>query len=1044
MKARPKGCASILVVTVLMLLGTFFTKAFAQGTMSQITISGTVLDVNNEPVPGASVILKGTKTGTATDVDGSFKLTFKDSKEAILVFSFIGMETKEISRRDLKTGMKVFMKEDANVIDKVVVTGYSTIREESFTGTSTTVDQSSLAKVSQTNVLKALSAFDPSFKMVTDNVQGSNPNNMSEYYIRGRSGVSEVKQLDMATSSDVSEFALKNNPSAPVFILDGFEVDQTTVYDLDISRIKNITILKDAAATAVYGSRAANGVIVIETVEPEPGKIRVNYTNTTSLSMPDLSSYHMMNARQALEAEWYAGLFESTSDDKNAGGFVNYAELYNNVLRGVDTDWIAKPVRTSVSEKNYVYISGGDSSFRWGADINHNSKAGVMKGSSRNTYGASMNLEYKTKKLQVRNKFSFNIMNSKDSPFGQFSDFVRMKPYLTPINPETGTYYKIFSIYRNVRSSVSNPDYVANPLYEASIGSFSKSVYREFVDNLLVSWKIASHLQLRGTFGAAYKVQDDDRFTDPRSGLYAKADIAERGAYRDGDLRTSRWNASLMLAYNRTIGKNHINVTLGAEAAETRSTSEYASYKGFISGTVPSPANALKIVDEPTFGDAHTRRAGTYLQGNYSWDDIYLLDLSGRYEGSSTFGTKNKMGTFWSAGFGVNVHNYGFMENVKWVDRLKLKSTFGVTGKSNFSPYQARTTYQILYDNPYIDQWGMQLKALGNESLKWERVNKLNVGVEFAIFRNLLTAQVDYYRENTIDQIESISIPSSSGFTSYKGNVGKIRNEGVDVKLNLRAFSSKDWDVYLFTNLNHNRNVITEIGDALQSYNKRIDEFFSTYTSSATNTAYSTPFTKYEVGNSLSAIYGMKSLGIDPANGKEIFVKRDGTVTYDWSSAEQQSLGNTDPKIAGTFGFNLRCKNWTMYATFYFRYGGQAYNSTLSAIENVDLLRYSGDVRILTDRWKEPGDVATLKSIADRTSLTRPTSRFVQNANELTFNSLSLSYDFDRALLAKCGLSSLKLTLSTEDMFTLSTIRQERGTAYPYARTVNFGLNLSF
>lgn len=887
MGKRTYALRIVLILVSWCLLSTMTVDAQDASSGAAVTLTGTVLDKSSEPLPGASVLVKGTANGVATDVDGKFTIRLKPTPSTIIVFSFVGMKPKEIPYSSLHDGIKITLEDDSNSLDNVVVTGYANIRKDSFTGTSTTVGREDLMKVSTTDLMKALSAFDPSFKMITDNAQGSNPNNMSEYYIRGRSGVSEVKELDKVTG-DVSEFALKNNPSAPVFILDGFEVDQATIYDLDMNRVKSVTTLKDAAATAVYGSRAANGVIVIETVTPEPGAVHLTYSNTTSMEIPDLGSYHLMNAKQALEAEYYAGLFEATADDKNAGGLINYGELYNNVIRGVDTDWIAKPVRTALNHKHYLSVSGGSDALRWSADINYQSKDGVMKGSSRKTYGASMSLDYRYRTLQIRNKASFNVVNASDSPYGSFSDYVRMKPYLSPVNPDTDHYYKVFSIYRNIRSSISEPVYVTNPLYEATLNSFSKSSYHEFIDNLSLRWNITPYLMAKGTFSASYKVQDDGTFTDPASGVYTKTDVKEKGQYKDGDIRSSRWTLNGMLSYNRNLKKNNINASLGVEASETNSSSQYSTYLGFVEGAKASPSNALKIKEKPTFSDSNSRRFGTYLQGNWSYDDIYLLDISGRYEGSSAFGAKKKMGLFWSSGAGLNLHNYAFLKNVSWMDRFKVKATYGVTGKANFSPYQARTTYEIMYDNPYIDQWGMSLKALGNENLKWEKVNKLNVGTELSFLQNSVTVMFDWYHELTTDQVESVSIPSSSGFTSYKGNLGKVLNQGADIRVNVRAFSNRDWDVYVFTYMNRNTNTIKEIGDALKDYNSSIDSFFKGYSSSSSDSKYSQPFTKYEVGNSLSAIYGMKSLGIDPANGKELYVKRDGTVTYDWSSSEQQ------------------------------------------------------------------------------------------------------------------------------------------------------------
>ena len=1026
------------------LMGMLSVSLFAQQnghSTRNVTITGTVVDIENNPLAGVSVMIVGTKNLAATDVDGNFKLTFPENNKAVISFSLLGMKTQEVP---YKAGRKynIVMEEDAFTLDNVVVTGYSSIRKESFTGTSTTVGRNEILNIAPTNMMKALSTFDPSIKMVTNNAMGSDPNSMSEYYVRGRSGVSEVKELDVALSEDVSEFALKNNPSAPIFILDGFEVDQATIYDLDVNRIQSVTILKDAAATAVYGSRAANGIIVVETITPPEGKIYVSYTNTTSMSTPDLSSYNLMNAKEALEAEWYAGLFESASNDKNAGGLINYDELYNNVRRGVNTDWLAKPVRTAVSHKHSLNLGGGSDSFKWSADLNYQNKAGVMKGSVRNNYGGAMTLDYRYKNLQIKNKVTFNAMESDESPYGSFSDYVRMKPYLDPINPENGQWYKTFLIYRNIRSSVSEPTYVQNPLYEASLGSFTRSSYKEFIDNFSLNWNITPHLLAKATMSMSYKVQDNDSYIDPMSGRYVDYAVDQKGSLREADLKTSRWTLNGLISYNRDIKDNHINVTWGVEANENISSSVTSNYIGFVEGAKPSANNALKLKDEPVYSDANSRRFGTYLQANYSYKDIYLFDIAGRYEGSSAFGAKEKMGLFYSGGLGLNLHNYEFLKDSEWLDRFKIKATYGITGKANFSPYMARTTYEIQYDNPYIDQWGMILKALGNENLMWEKVRKFDIGTELAFLQNAITVQFDYYRDMTTEQIEDVSLPSSSGFTTYKDNVGKVLNKGYDIKLNVRAFSNRDWDVYLFANINHNTNTIEEIGEALQNYNDRIDDFFAG-SNNSTDSKYSQPFTKYEVGNSLSAIYGMKSLGIDPATGKELYEKRDGTVTYTWSSAEQQCLGDYDPDFSGTCGFNVKWRNWTLYSTMNFKYGGQAYNNTLVSIENVNLEKYSGDVRILSDRWKQPGDVTTLKSLKDRSYTTKPTSRFVQDDNELKLGSVSLGYTFNRSQLGKSGISALRLQLSTEEIFTLSSIKQERGTTYPFARTYNFSLNIT-
>ena len=1018
------------------------------------TVSGIVRDDKGAELVGVSIIVKGTNIGMTSGADGKFAFKISGAvKDPVLVFSFLGLKTEEAKAG---ANLSIVMKEDPNSIENAVVTGYATIRKESFTGTSTTVSREEILKVSPTNIMKAISVYEPSMRLVTNNEMGSDPNSLPEYYIRGRSGVSEISQLDQVTGN-VDEFTLKNNPSAPVFILDGFETDIQTVTDLDPNRVASVTVLKDAAATAVYGTRAANGVIVIETTTPAPGAIRVNYSANMAVTTPDLSSYDLMNSKEILQAEWLADLYarevgESNWQEYSAAGLTNYMDRMNAVTGGFNTDWISKPVRNKVTHKHTLSIDGGTNELRWGADINFADNGGVMKGSERKTYGAALKIDYNWKGLRISNKFTFSHLDSQNSPYGSFQTYYRMKPYLNPIDEETGAYTKIFRITRfQRRDSGSIGTNVQNPLYEATLGSFDTSKYTSFTDNLGVNWHITPYLTARGQFSATFKVTDNDKYTDPMSGKFIdQKDPLQRGTYKDNDIRNISWSATGQLSYFRTIEDHNINANLGVEAAQNLSNSFTANYIGFLDGVTPSPSNAIGLVNNPLYTDSMTRRAGVYLQANYTYKDIYLLDLSDRYEGSSAFGANNKMGNFYSGGVGLNLHKYGFMQNAGVFDLFKVKATYGQTGKANFSPYQARTTYSILYDQPYVDMYGMTLKALGNEDLLWEKVNKLDVGTEISIFDNLVHLTFDWYRETTSDQVQDVALPSSSGFKTYKGNMGKTRNQGVDLKLNVRAFSNRDWDVYLFLNGNHNTNRIVELGEALEAYNAKVDAHLATQRNVTSVSGvddlaqYAVAFTKYEVGNSLSAIYGMKSLGIDPNTGMELFEKRDGTVTYAWEASEQQCIGDADPKVRGNFGFNVRWKNWTLFSSFQYHFGGQAYNYTLRDIENLYFEAYSGDRRALYERWQKPGDVTTLKAIDDRTKLTRSTSRFVQDDNTLTFNNISLQYTFDRNLVRKWGLSGLRVNASTTDLLYLSSIKRERGTTYPYARTFNLGCILTF
>ena len=392
----------------------------------------------------------------------------------------------------------------------MVVTGYAKISKNSFTGTSVTVSADQLMSVSKTNVLGAMQVFDPSFRIAENNLVGSNPNKVPELYIRGRSGIGTT-ELDAA---DLSESALRNNPNLPTFIMDGFEISVQKLYDMDPSRIESITILKDAAATAMYGSRAANGVVIITTVTPKPGKINIDYNFTGTLEFPDLTDYNLMNAREKLETEVAAGLFKADPKSDDYGDVQRtltqrYKAKLNNVVRGVDTYWLSKPLRTVFNQKHSLYLDGGTENLRWGADLSYTSGEGVMKGSFRDRMAGGLSLSYRLGSFQVRNYFSYTYTNSEESPYGSFSKYTSKQPYDEYLD-ENGQYLK--DTYPWNGSSGYE-----NPLYEATLNSYDRSKSWELINNTELLWNINPYLLLKGQVSVTKSNSDSRTFTDPRS-----------------------------------------------------------------------------------------------------------------------------------------------------------------------------------------------------------------------------------------------------------------------------------------------------------------------------------------------------------------------------------------------------------------------------------------------------------------------------------------------------------------------------------------------
>jgi tonB-linked outer membrane protein, susC/ragA family len=1009
-------------------------------------IRGMVVDANREPIPGASIIVKGTRTGTSTNIEGEFTLDVKNDKVTLEV-SFIGMKKQTLQvDASRKKMLEITLVDDVKTLDDVVVTGYSNVRKTSFTGSSTQISGDDLRKVSQTNVIGALQTFDPSFRLVSNAQFGSDPNALPEMYIRGRSGFG-VKELD---KDQLSKSNLENNPNLPTFIMDGFEVSIEKIYDLDPTRIESMTILKDAAATAIYGSRAANGVVVITTVAPKPGEVRVSYNFTGTLEMPDLRDYNLANASEKLEIERRAGLYDKGNNGNNttADGLNKYYEKYALIQSGIDTDWLSLPLRNAFDHKHSLYIEGGTPNLRYGVDASYNGGNGVMKGSGRDRYSIGFSLDYRVKKLQVKNTVSFGHTKSKESPYGAFSDYTSLLPYETP--------YKNGTLVKQLYYSRKGSNSVNNPLYEATLSNYEWSAYDEIIDNLSVNWYLNDYLTVKGQFSVTKQYTSSERFYDPLSSkvsVYGTTDTKLQGDLFTGEGSSLSWNSNAFLYYTRSFGNHNFNFSGGWEASAYNTENTSAQYRGFPSGQFNSLNYASEIYKKPTLTENTTRRVSILATLNYTWNDIYLADASVRFDGSSEFGANQKWAPFFSGGLGVNIHNYDFLKGNEKINKLKVRASYGRTGKVNFPAYAATTMYETLFDEWYITGYGAVLKALGNKDLSWEKTDKFNFGIETQFFNQRLTVDLDYYYEKTIDLINDVTLSQTSGFSTYKNNMGEVENKGFEMQIRADIYRDRNWSVALWGNMAHNKNKILKISDSQKAYNERVAEFYkkelqyqAIYNTSLKDANYAVPISQYAEGESLTSIWAVRSLGIDPTTGKELFLNRDGSITDTWDVSQEVVVGNTEPKLNGSIGLNATYKNWSLFAAFQYEFGGQEYNQTLvDRVENADIANGNVDLRVLTQRWQKPGDVAEFKNIADSKLTTLPTSRFVQDKKYIRLSALTLSYDFNREWIKKhLHMNMLRLEMSSSDFINWNSIRQERGLSYPKSWKVDFSLKAQF
>ena len=1025
---------SLSLLLVAILLSAAASEAHAQeanGANDATAFRGVVTNELGEPLIGVTVRNKSDNTGTVTDLDGKFSLP-SNGKSTTLIISYIGKQQVEIKAVPGKQ-LKIVMEDDANLIDEVVVTGIFKKSKESFTGAVSVVSEESLKMVGNKNLLVSVGNIDPSFNMLANNEFGSDPNHLPDISIRGSANLPTLENLQDDTNTDLN---------TPLIIMDGFEIDLQRMMDLNSDEVASITILKDGTATAIYGSRGANGVVVITTKEPEAGKLKITYNGSLNIETPDLSDYNLLNARDKLELEKKLGYYESTSLTQDMILKNKYAERLADVERGVDTDWLSKPLRTGVGQRHSVRLEGGDKTFRYAASIQYNNVKGVMKKSDRNSLNAGINLSYYHKNVIFRNDLSISRTKSEDSPYGSFSDYTTLNSYWKPYDDE-GNLVKIFDDDIEFYGGFSRLP--KNPLYNATLNLKSSDEYTQITNNFSIEWKPFDGFIARGRASITSKSSESDNYkpathTDFESDIYNTAEgIFRKGSYDYGTGKSFNYELALTLSYSKIFAEKHwVYAGLNMDLDSRTSRNYNFSVEGFLEESLDFLGSALQYKEGgvPSGSESTTRRIGIVGNLNYSYDNRYYVDFAYRTDGSSQFGTDKRFAPFYSVGAGWNIEREKFMENVSFINRLKLRASFGQTGSQKFSAYQAKATYNYYLNDRYYQWVGAYQKALENPNLEWQKTDKYNAGLEIEMFDSRFNLMVDVYKEKTSNLLSSMDLPLSNGFTSYIANVGQKEDKGFELKAT--AYLIRDlkkrfiWS--LTASMAHNEDKIVKLSPALKTmYDKLLSE------------GGTLPNNILCEGESQNTIYAVRSLGIDPSTGNELFLNKNGEVTYTWNANDRVACGVSEPKYRGNIGSMLRWKDLTLNVTFAYRFGGQLYNSTLvSKVEGADM-RYNVYERVYNDRWQNPGDYAAYKSLYNE-STTYPTSRFVQDERTLSCQNIYLSYTFqnNRWLRNNLGIQNMTLGANVSDLFYISSVKQERGLSYPYSRRFSFSLGLQF
>lgn len=1009
-------------------------QAVQQQQEEEITIQGTVKTSDGKLAIGATVLVEGDNTkGCITDADGKFVLTLKSG--SVILVSYTGyLEYTQTITKTTPTQLVITLQVDEMAVEDVVVTGIFERPRESYTGSVTTITEKEIKMFRGQNLLQTIANIDPALNIVQNNEYGSDPNRVPEVNIRGNSSL----PASMADLNDV-ETNVSAELNVPYIIMDGFPISLERLMEYDDEEIASINILKDASATAIYGSRGANGVIVVTSKVPQEGKLKVFVQTGITLEMPDLTSYNLLNAREKLDLEKRIGLFNTTLHQEDKTRLDNY---YNSILRdinsGVDTYWLSQAVRTGVGQRYNTRLEGGSKQFRWGVSLNYNQTIGAMEGSKKDVFNGSITLTYTHKKLTFRNQLTTSFSTGDNGNYGSFSDYAKMNPYWKIYEDDGHTLVKEYA--RLTSLAGTGVEYTNNPLYNTQFNSFNYTKSNTLTNNFSIDWKILPELTLRGRVGVTQSDSSSDKYVSGEDTSFKNTDLLERGSYdmSVGDGTSINFNTTL--SYSKVIAEKH-SLYAGVDFSISQSASERYGFRvigftddelNFFASGSQYPENAM-----PSGSESLTRSVGLTSNINYTFDNRFFVDGSFRVDGASQYGRNNRFAPFYSIGAGWNVHREDFLKNVEFISSLRIRGSYGISGSQNFGAYDALTIYKSINGDRY-GYWGAsQMSGIGNENLTWQTTGQANGGFELKVLKSRLSTTIDVYKKTTVDLISRLDTPGATGFTYYSENIGEVKNTGLEASVSGTVIRNLKRNIIwtLSAKIAHNVNEVVKLSDAMVKQNANY--LINNPDNDTAKLIY--------VGDSQNSIYTVPSLGIDPSTGRELFLGSDGLPTYTYDAMNREWAGTTDPKYRGSLNSTLQYKGLSFNLSFGYHWGGQQENTTvLSKIEvGTSTMKGNVDKRVYEERWQEPGDISLYKGFS--TQQTRRSSRIIQDDNVFRLNSANLAYRFDTQWLKeKLDMQSLTVSANMSDLFYIGSIQRERGTTYPFARNVQLSLSLMF
>ena len=974
-------------------------------------IKGTIIDSKTgEPVIGASVKVKGTKLAAVTDLNGEFELN--THANATLQISYVGFKETEVKASN---GMTISLEEDTESLEEVVVVGYGTQKKESLTGAMANIKGEKLKDITSATVENMLNGKVSGVYVAPGS---GRPGSTGAIIIRGQTSI--------------------NGATAPLWVVDGVIVGNSAG-DLNPDDIETMTVLKDAASTAIYGSEGANGVVVVTTKQAKHEKMSISLSAKAGLSTLNRGNLEMMDG-----AEFY-DYYKSFQNVES----VNFPR-WNEDLRNSNFDWFKLAKKTGSTQDYNLTLNGGSQNIQSMFTLGYFKEEGAVKGYDMNRYSTRIKVVYKPYEwLTIKPNISGSRTNDKDKQYSVGAMY-SMMPWDSPYDENGNLVPNYYAGWVNSKAT--------NYLNDLAAGDYSTSTTYDLSGGLDFDIKITPWLTFSSVNNYSYYNSQTHGYYDPKS----SSGEGVNGRTTEYNYVSTRRYTNQLLRFKKSWGKHNVNALLAYEFNdyEMKYTDVYAT--GFISGfedfmtaAKPEMANGYRTA---------WAKQSYFTQWRYDYDSRYYGELSLRRDGRSNFGSNNRYGNFFSVSGAWNINNESWFK-ADWVDQLKLRAAFGSVGNVPTSLYPSYSLYSV--GATYNENPGALISQIGNKDLTWEKTYTTGVGVDASFWQNRLHATLDFYIKNTSNILYQVPVTGLVGVTSIWKNIGKMRNTGIEFTVGGDIIRTKDLTWNVTANISHNSN---ELRDLYKQRDANGNYVVKPVLISDGTSIAGTAQRILEIGEPVDTYYMKEWAGVNPEDGKPQWYMDDANgnkvVTDSYSKASYYKCGKASPDVYGSFSTSLFYKNFDLQANFGYSLGGQIYSYYRQEFDSDGA--YAGDRNQMKlqkgwSRWEKPGDIAThpraMYNNQDKGNLA--SSRYLESSDYLKLRSLTLGYNFD---LKKYGIQTLRLSVSGENLFTITdysgvdpelpagtndkgvlSVTNTGGTSvYPAVRKFMLGVNLTF